>query len=65
MFFFRGGGGGIEMEHKCKMIGCLNNQDWTNCAPDADQARLGVQNLSGKLDFSGARILSRKLRKNH
>ena len=53
------------MEHKCKMIGGLNNQDWTNCAPDADQARLGVQNLSGKLDFSGARILSRKLRKNH
>ena len=38
---------------------------WTNCAPGADRAHSGAQNLWGPPDFLGAHILLCKKKKNH
>ena len=38
-------------------------QAWTNCAPDAYQARSGLQNLWDALDFLGAQFLLCKKQK--
>ena len=39
-------------------------QNWRNCAPDTDRARLSPQNLEDEPEFLGAQILDYKYEKN-